>query len=351
MKKLRVGILGATGAVGQQFLSLLENHPWFQVTAIAASERSVGKTFREAAKWQLETAMPDWLGEKTVQACEPDLECDFVFSGLDSSVAEKIEWNFAKNGMPVISNSKNHRHDPLIPLLIPEINYDHLKLIQEQQKKYGFGDGFIVTNPNCSTVGLALAIFPLWQKIGIESIIVTTLQAISGAGFTGLPSMNIMGNVIPNITGEVAKIQQEPLKIFGEFDNNQIKLAEINISAQCNRVPVRYGHLISVSLKLKRFVDLEEIRSIYYDFRSPIEELNLPGAHQKPVLLANDFFRPQPILDLNQKNGMIVTVGQLQKCSVLDVRFVGLVHNTIRGAAGGAILNGELLVEKGIIRN
>jgi len=351
MKKLKVGILGATGAVGQQFIALLENHPWFEITFLAASERSVGKTFTQATNWFLENPMPSWLAEKEVLPCEPSFDCDFVFSGLDSNVAGEIEWNFAKNGIPVISNAKNYRTDHLVPLLIPEVNPDHIHLIPEQQKKYNFDTGYIVTNPNCSTVGLTLSVFPLWQKVGIESMVVTTLQAISGAGYPGVPSLDILGNIIPAISGEEDKIQTEPQKIFGTFENNQISFAKLDISAQCNRVPVRNGHMISISLKLDQPVDLEKIHSIYKDFISPLEKWNLPSAPRQPVQFTDNLFRPQPLLDVNLGGGMVVTVGQLQKCPVLDIRLTGLVHNTIRGAAGVAILNAEWLKINGYLKS
>lgn len=351
MKKQKIGILGATGAVGQQFIALLENHPWFEITLLAASESSAGKTFIEATKWLLESQMPTWLSEQVILSCVPNYDCDFVFSGLDSSVASEIEWNFAKNGIPVISNAKNYRTDPLVPLLIPEINPDHIHLIPEQQKKYNFGTGFIVTNPNCSSVGLTLSVYPLWQEIGIESMVVTTLQSISGAGYPGVASLEILGNIIPGIQGEADKIQTEPQKIFGIFKNNQISTAKLNISAQCNRVPVRNGHLISMLLKFERPVELEEIQSIYEDFISPLEKWNLPSAPKKPVQFTDSLFRPQPLLDVNLGNGMVVSVGQLQKCPVLDIRLTGLVHNTIRGAAGGAILNAECLKVNGYLKS
>lgn len=351
MKKLKVGILGATGAVGQQFIALLENHPWFEINLLAASERSVGKPFAQATNWFLETPMPAWLSAQKVSPCEPNLNCDFVFSGLDSSVASEIEWNFAKNGIPVLSNAKNYRTDPLVPLLIPEINSNHIHLIPEQQKKYNFSTGFIVTNPNCSTAGLTLSVYPLWREIGIVSMSVTTLQAISGAGYPGVASLEILGNVVPTIPGEADKIQTEPQKIFGTFENERIFSANLNISAQCNRVPVRNGHLLSVSLKLKRAFDLERIQSVYKHFQSPLNEWNLPSAPKQPVLFTDNLFRPQPLLDVNLGKGMVVTVGQLEKCPVLDVRLVGLVHNMVRGAAGGAILNAEWLKVNGYLKS
>ncbi|HDL18430.1 MAG TPA: aspartate-semialdehyde dehydrogenase [Bacteroidetes bacterium] len=349
MEKLRVGVLGATGAVGQQFIALLKNHPWFRVTALAASERSAGKTYREAANWILQTPIPENSVNMKVLPPQPEFNCDFVFSGLDSSVAREIEWKFAVAGIPVISNAKNHRLDPLIPLLIPEVNPGHISLIQLQREKYGFGSGFIVTNPNCTTVGLAMGVLPVFQQFGIRKMLVTTLQAISGAGYPGVASLDILGNVIPNISGEAEKIRSEPLKIFGKLRENKIFPAEISISAQCNRVPVRNGHLISVSLATDRAADLEAVFSAYSDFVSPLTKWKLPGAPQHPIRLTDQSFDPQPFAQVDRDNGMTVSVGQVQSCPVLDFRLVALVHNTIRGAAGGAILNAEWLKANGFL--
>lgn len=349
MEKLRVGILGATGAVGQQFITLLKDHPWFRITALAASERSAGKTYREATDWIMQTPLPEEIADMQVFPPEPKPDCDFVFSGLDSSVAGKIEWRFAAAGIPVISNAKNHRQNPFIPLLIPEVNPTHINLIPLQREKYGFGSGFIVTNPNCATVGLTMGVLPVWQQFGIRKMVVTTLQAISGAGYPGVAALDILGNVIPNISGEAEKIRSEPLKIFGKLRKNKIDPVEINISAQCNRVPVRNGHLVSVSLETVRTPDLKAIFSAYSDFVSPLAKWKLPGAPQHPIQLTEQLFDPQPLARVDRDNGMTVAVGQVQTCSVLDIRLVALVHNTIRGAAGGAILNAEWLKVNGYL--
>ncbi len=349
MEKLRVGILGATGAVGQQFIALLSDHPWFEVTALAASDRSAGKPYREAAQWVLTTPMPEKIATMSVQDCQPNLACDFVFSALDATVAGDIEWDFASHGFPVISNTRNYRFDPLVPLLVPEVNPEHIQLIPAQRRQYGFGNGFIATNPNCAVTGLVLGLLPIWRRFGIQRLVVTTLQAVSGAGYPGVSSLDILGNVLPQIIGEVEKIQREPQKIFGKFKEDQIQLADLQVSAQCNRVPVRNGHLISVALELATTAKREEIAAIYAEFRSPLAEWNLPSAPLKPVQFSSDLFAPQPLRHLGESNSMIVTVGQLQSCPVLSYRLVILVHNTIRGAAGGAILNAEWLRVNGFL--
>ena len=343
MERLHVGILGATGAVGQQFIALLDEHPWFEVTALAASDRSAGKQYREAVQWILATPMPERIATMSVQECQPNLDCDFVFSALDTKVAGDIEWDFASHGIPVISNTRNYRHDPLVPLLIPEVNPEHIHLIPAQRRQYGFADGFIATNPNCAVTGLVLGLLPIWRRFGIKRMVVTTLQAISGAGYPGVASLDILNNVLPNIAGEVEKIQSEPQKIFGKFEKDHIRPADLQISAQCNRVPVRNGHLVSVSLELAEPAEQEAIASVYREFRSPLAEWHLPSAPLIPVRFVTDTFEPQPLRDLGEANNMIVTVGQLQPCPVLSYRLVILVHNTIRGAAGGAILNAEWL--------
>ncbi|MBW1976290.1 MAG: aspartate-semialdehyde dehydrogenase [Deltaproteobacteria bacterium] len=350
MKKYRVGVLGATGAVGQQFLNLLNGHPWFEVVAVAASSRSAGKKYLDATGWLLPGEPPRWLEDMVVQECTPGDELDFVFPGLDSTVAGEIEWRFAQNDIPVISNARNYRMNPLVPLLIPEVNPEHIQLIPAQKKKHGFRRGFLVTNPNCATVGLVLGLFPLWRSLGIEKIVVTTMQAISGAGYPGVPALDIEGNVLPFIPNEADKIQSEPGKILGQIVDGQLVHAKIRISAQCNRVPVRDGHLLSVSLKLKKRASRDEIVATYREFTSPLSEWNLPSAPLHPVVFVDEPLRPQPQRDAFRDGGMAVTVGQLSPCEVLDWRLVILVHNTIRGAAGGAILNAEWLHVNGLLR-
>lgn len=342
MTKLHVGILGATGSVGQRFVALLSDHPWFTVTAVAASEKSAGKPYREAINWKMATPIPDKVARLIVLEATPPLPCDMVFSGLDASVASEIEGSFAKSGYPVISNSKNHRMDTDVPLLIPEVNADHTNIIPIQKKKRGYTTGFIVTNPNCSAVGLTMAIKPLHDTFGVQRVHVVTMQALSGAGFPGVASMDIADNVIPYIGGEEEKLETEPQKILA---------APILISAQCNRVSVTDGHLEAVSVKLTRKATLEEVKEALRSFRGEPQELRLPSAPEHPIVVLDEDNRPQPRLDRGRGNGMTVTVGRIRPCPLLDYKFVVLSHNTIRGAAGAAILNAELLYKKGLIKS
>lgn len=337
--KIPVGILGATGSVGQQFIHLLRDHPFFEITALAASERSAGKSYREAVTWFLSTPIPDFVENMTVQACEPNLPCRIVFSGLDASVAGPIETAFAREGYTVISNARNHRFDEDVPLVIPEVNTGHLDLIKRQK----YGKGCIVTNPNCSTIGLTLALKPLFDTFGIESLHVVTFQALSGAGYPGVSSLDIIDNVIPYISGEEEKIQKETKKILGTLEDNHIQPASIKVSAQCNRVAVIDGHLECVSIKLKEIASEADIIEAWRSFTAKPQELALPTAPLKPIHYFTDPAYPQPKLHRNLDKGMAVSIGRLQKCPVLDYKFVLLSHNTIRGAAGTAILIGEMM--------
>ncbi|MDP2301488.1 MAG: aspartate-semialdehyde dehydrogenase [Ignavibacteria bacterium] len=346
MKKIPVSILGATGSVGQKFIQLLENHPYFYITSLAASDRSAGKKYGEVVNWILPTPIPDNLSEMIIDKCEPNLNCKIVFSGLDSSVAGEIEENFAKNNYLVISNSKIHRFDSDVPLLIPEVNADHIELLSTQK----FGGGGIITNPNCSTIGLAIALKPLFDNFEIEAVNVVTLQALSGAGYPGVSSLDIIDNVIPYISGEEEKIELEPKKIFGKLKNGRIEFAEIKISAQCNRVAVIDGHLESVQIKFRTKPEIGDIISAWENFSSSPQKLNLPSAPIKPIHYFYDERFPQPRLHRNLDKGMAVSIGRLRECSIFDYKFSILSHNTIRGAAGGAILCAELLVAKEYIR-
>ena len=337
--KIPVGILGATGSVGQQFIHLLRNHPFFEITALAASERSAGKPYREAVTWFLPTPMPDFVEAMTVQTCEPNLPCRIVFSGLDASVAGPIETDFARAGYTVISNARNHRFDEDVPLVIPEVNPDHLKLKTYQE----YGKGCIITNPNCSTIGLTLAIKPLVDAFGVEALHVVTFQALSGAGYPGVSSLDILNNVIPYISGEEDKMRREPLKILGTLNGNRIIPADIKISAQCNRVPVINGHLECVSVKLKKKTSEKEIIHIWENYRSAVQEKDLPMAPLQPIHYFHEPAYPQPKLHRNLDKGMAVSIGRLQTCPVFDYTFTLLSHNTIRGAAGTAILIGEMI--------
>jgi aspartate-semialdehyde dehydrogenase len=348
---IRVGILGATGAVGQRFVQLLEGHPWFTVTALAASERSAGKSYPEAATWRLDTPMPESAKDLIVQPCTPGLPCDLVFSGLDSSIAGPIEQAFAAAGYAVISNSKNHRMDDDIPLLIPEVNPDHTAIIPYQQRKRGFDRGFIATNPNCSTIGLTLALKPLADQFGLRTVIVTTMQALSGAGYPGVPSLEILDNVLPYIGEEEEKMERESLKLLGTCDGKRFEAAAMVVSAQCNRVHVQDGHMECVSVSLEKQVETEDVIEALQSFTALPQELALPFAPAQPIIVRDEPDRPQPRFDRNMEGGMAVVVGRVRPCPVLDFKFVVLSHNTIRGAAGAAILNAELLQAQGYLSN
>lgn len=355
--RIPVAVLGATGSVGQRFVQLLEHHPWFRLHEVIASERSAGKPYGEAADWRLDTPLPTDVGSLIVRSLGAPIESRIVFSGLDSSVAGEAEDDYADRGCAVISNSRNHRLDPDVPLLIPEINADHLQALETQRKRRK-GKGYIVTNPNCSTVGLAMAMAPIERQHGIESLHVSTMQAISGAGYAGVPSFAILDNVIPFISGEEEKIEREPLRILGRWDKGFHDL-QIRISAQTNRVPVIDGHLLCISLGFRNREDLrrhftietliEDVISGLENFEGEPQQLKLPSAPAHPIVVMREKDRPQPRLDRERENGMSVTVGRIRACPVLDVRMVALVHNTIRGAAGAAILNAELLKARGLL--
>ncbi len=357
-EKIPVAVLGATGSVGQRFVQMLERHPWFTVHEVVASERSAGMSYGDAAGWLLDTPLPEAVAAKTVRRLGEDLESRLVFSGLDSSVAGEAEEEYAARGCAVVSNARNHRMAADVPLLIPEINADHLQAIDAQKRRRG-GDGFIVTNPNCSTIGLALALAPIERQHGIETVQVTTMQAISGAGYSGVSSFQILDNVVPYISGEEDKIETEPLKIFGLWEDGAFRDREMTISAQANRVPVIDGHMICISFRYVNSDDLRRnfpIEALIKDAKHAVESfsgepqrLGLPSAPEHPVRLAEADDRPQPRLDRGREGGMSVTVGRLRPCPVLDVRMVALVHNTVRGAAGAAILNAELLEARGML--
>lgn len=345
MKKYRVGILGATGTVGQRFIQLLEHHPQFEITALAASDRSAGKSFAEACAWKLAGDIPESVREITVQPIEPPIDCDIVFSSLPSPVARETEEAFARAGYPVISNSSVYRMDEDVPLLIPEINPDHLGLIEVQQTKRGFSKGFIVTNPNCAVASFAPPLAALDRKFGVESAIVTTMQAISGAGYPGVASLDIIDNVLPYIAGEEPKVETEAQKILGKFNGTSIQKADFTVSAQCFRVNVIDGHTASVRVKLKGNSTLEEVIAAMKDFPS----LGLHSSPERFIEVLDEPSRPQPRLDRDRGNGMTVTVGRVFPDNIFDYRFVALSHNTVRGAAGSTILNAELLASKNLI--
>jgi len=345
--RIPVAVLGATGSVGQRFIQLLADHPWFRVYEVVASDRSAGKTYDQAADWRLESLVPDEVSTLTVKPLGAALESRLLFSGLDSSVAGEAEDDYAARGCAVISNSRNHRMDADVPLLIPEINAEHLDAIEEQRKRRA---GYIVTNPNCSVMGLAIALAPLERAFGIEAVHVTTMQAISGAGYAGVASYAILDNVIPYIGGgEEEKIETEPRKILGRWSEGRFSDAAMTISAQVNRVPVIDGHQMTISLKLRQRADLHDVRAAIESFTGEPQRLALPSAPKHPIHYLDAIDRPQPRLDRDRERGMAVSVGRLRPCPILDFRLVALVHNTIRGAAGAAILNAELLQAKGLL--
>ena len=344
-EKIPVAILGATGSVGQKFIELLANHPWFEITELCASDKSAGKKYRDAVDWFLSSPLPKNIEEIIVQKCEPTLKSKVVFSGLDSNVAGEVETEFAKAGYKVISNSKNHRMDEDVPLLIPEVNSDHLELIKTQN----YGAGCIVTNPNCSVIGLAIALKPLLDYFGLEAVNIVTMQAISGAGHPRVVNLDIEDNVIPFIKDEEKKVETEPLKILGMLKKNRISLNDFKISAQCNRVNVSDGHTECVQINLKKKVSTNEIIRTWTNFESVPQKLKLPLAPLKPIHYSEDETFPQPKHQRNTDKGMAVSIGRLRKDSIFDYSFVILSHNTVRGAAGGAILCAELMKAKGII--
>ena len=346
--KIPVGILGATGMVGQRFIQLLERHPWFEVAWVAASERSYGKTYAEAAKWKMKTAIPARIARMKLSAAESAGAPKVIFAALDADIAREMEPAFASAGAAVISNSSTFRMHPQVPLVIPEINADHIKLIEQQSWRRQSG-GFMVTNSNCSVMGLALALAPLDKAFGIESVFVTTMQAISGAGYPGVASLDILGNVVPFIKNEEEKMEEEAGKLLGKLKGREIVPAGFGISAHCNRVAVEDGHTESVSIKLKKNASAEKIIKVWREYRGLVADLKLPFSPAEPIFYDERVDRPQPRLDLERGHGMTVSCGRLRPCTLLDWKFTLLSHNTIRGAAGAALLNAELLKSKGYL--
>lgn len=341
-EKIEVGVLGATGMVGQQFANQLRDHPWFDLTWLGASERSAGKPYAEATNWVQDSEMPDGLGGRMVSGAKPDGNAPkLVFSAMDASVAGEIEQAFARAGHIVVSNSKNHRMDPDVPLLIPEINPEHLGLIETQRKNRGWS-GAIVTNPNCSTITMTMGLAPL-KPFGIRKVLAATMQAMSGAGYPGLPSMDIVANVIPFIGGEEDKVETESQKILGAFSNGVIEHLPAAVSAHCNRVQVIDGHLACLSIELAEKVGVERLIEAMETWRGRPQELELPTAPKQPVHVRAEENRPQTRRDVMAEAGMAVSVGRVRECPLLDYKFVVLGHNTIRGAAGAAVLNAELM--------
>jgi aspartate-semialdehyde dehydrogenase len=351
-EKINVGVLGATGAVGQKFIRLLSTHPWFHIQAVAASERSKGKAYREAAHWVETIDIPASVADMQVRGCTPEELSDvqFVFSGMDAAVAGPIEKSFAEAGIPVVTNARNYRREPHVPLLVPEVNPDHITQI-EKQTFHPEGKGFIVTNPNCVCVPLSLSLKPLIDRFGVKSVMVTSMQAVSGAGYPGVPSLDIMGNVLPYISGEEEKVMWEPQKVLGKLQGDgTVTLAGLEIHASAYRVALVEGHLLSVVVKLDtEGVSEEDAIRAYHEWKSPLAELNLPSSPEHPVKLMESPFHPQPRLHVQEAGGMQVSVGRVRKAGLMDFAYTALGHNTIRGAAGGAVLNAELLVKKGYL--
>jgi aspartate-semialdehyde dehydrogenase len=342
MAKIKAGVLGATGAVGQRFMEGLQNHPWFEITSIAASERSAGKKYKEAARWRLESELPADVAEMTVVNVDPkEVDADIVFSALPADEAKTVEPAFAAAGFAVASNTSSYRMVADVPLLIPECNYEHLDLIKVQQEKRGW-DGYLTTNPNCTTVMFTLALKPL-MKFGIQTVHVASMQAVSGAGYEGVPSMAILGNVIPYIGGEEEKVEMEPQKILGDFDGEKIVPADFSVSASCHRVPVMDGHTEAVWVTMRDNPTPKEVRQAMLDFDPGLGDL--PTSPKKALIVKDEVDRPQPRLDRNRGNGMSVSVGRIRS----GIRFIAMGHNTVRGAAGASILNAELLHKKGIL--
>jgi aspartate-semialdehyde dehydrogenase len=345
--RLEVGVLGATGTVGQQFVRLLDAHPWFAATWLAGSERSSGRPYGEAAAWKLASPMPADAAARVVQVPTPGRGPKLVFSALDASVAGDLEKAFAEAGHIVVSNARNYRMDPRVPLLVPEVNADHLQILEAQRAAYGWRGG-IITNPNCSTVFLAMALAPL-RQLGLTRSLVTTLQAVSGAGYPGVPSLDILGNIVPFIGGEEEKIEIETPKILGTCTDGTLAPYEVVVSAHTTRVPVIDGHTEMVSVDFNRRVEAAEIRAAFEAFRGEPQERELPSAPARPLVYLEAPDRPQPRLDVERDGGMTVFLGRLRPCPVLQHKFVALGHNTVRGAAGAALLNAELMQAQGLL--
>lgn len=346
--KLKVGILGATGAVGQRFVELLENHPWFEVAVLYASERSAGKPYAKAVDWRVPVPRPTYVDDLLVHQMIPDDQVDLVFSALHRRTAQDVEPLFAGAGIPVLSNASAYRMAPDVPLVIAEVNPDHTALIDIQRQNRDW-QGFIVTNPNCSAIGLALPLKPLHDAFGLQQVHVVTMQARSGAGYPGPPPEVMDDNILPYINGEEDKLETEPQKLLGTLTGGTVRPADFPVSTQCNRVNVLDGHLEAVSLSMEKKPDAEAVVQVLQSFRSLPQEAGLPSAPKYPIVVAKEEDRPQPKLDRDAGKGMAVTVGRIRSDSIFDIKFMVLSHNTIRGAAGAAILNAELLKHQGYL--
>ena len=346
-RRIPVAVLGATGAVGQTFVRLLADHPWFELAELAASERSAGKTYADAARWIGGGGIPGDLGSREVKLCAPgEISSPIVFSALDASVAGEMELAFARAGRLVLSNAKNYRMERDVPLVIPEVNADHLALLTAQRAARGWSGG-IVTNANCASIMAVMALAPIHEAFGIRRLFIATMQAVSGAGYPGVPSLDILGNVIPFISGEDAKIETEIQKMLGRYDGDRIEHAQMAISAHANRVAVENGHTVNLSVELERKGSVDEVLHALRTWRGHESSLGLPSAPERALVVTDLPDRPQPRRDVDAGNGMTVTVGRVRKDPLFDVKLVAMGHNTIRGAAGASVLNAELLVATG----
>ncbi len=342
-KRIPVAVLGATGTVGQRMIEILSEHPWFEIVQLGASLQSKGKRYKDAVHWLLPSSIPSSVADMQVEECAPRKGIALAFSALDSSVAEEVEKLYSNAGVHVVTNAKSHRMKDWVPLVIPEVNVDHLQIVD---KAIAEGKGAIVANPNCATIGLCVALKPLVEQFGVDKIHVTTFQSTSGAGFPGVASLSILDNVIPFIDGEEDKVETEPLKIFSDLKDGVFHAPEMKISASCTRVPVTEGHLESVSVSLKKKVSIDEVERAFHEFTSPLSEMKLPMSPKRPIHFFHERSYPQPKLHRMSEKGMAVSVGALRPCSLFDYKFFLLSHNTIRGAAGGTVQIAELLVKK-----
>ena len=352
-EKIRVGVLGATGAVGQRFVQMLQGHPWFELSVLCASQRNAGKRYGDACNWLLRGDMPAHLQDVILQEMAPGIDCQIVFSAMPSGPARTIEAEMAAAGYVVCSNASAYRYEPDVPLLIPEVNPEHMGLIDLQRRRRGW-PGFITTNPNCSTTHLVSALHPLHEAFGVRKIFVVTMQAVSGAGYTGVTSMDIIDNVVPYIGSEEEKMEhREPQKLLGRFDGEGVETADFVVSAHCNRVPVRNGHLAAVSVAFDDRPSLEDVRQAWAEYDPLPQRMGLPSAPQQAILYREEADRPQPRMDrlAGSVPGMATVVGRLREDPLLHVKFLALGHNTIRGAAGGSLLNAELLVSQGYLNS
>ncbi len=343
-KKIGVSILGATGPVGQRFVSLLADHPFFEIEALFASHKSAGKKYRDAVNWIIDSPIPDSVFSKNIKALDEPVPSKVVFSALPSDVAGEIELNLKKEGKFVFTNSSSNRMRPDVPIIVPEVNPDHLSIVKDT-------DGFIVANPNCTTAGLVVPLKAIQNAFGIKKVLIVSMQALSGAGYPGVPSLSIFDNLIPHIQNEEEKVRRESKKILGKIENGSFREADFAVDARCNRVAVRDGHTEVVFVETEEKFNIEELKSIFVNFRGLPQKLSLPTAPSNPIVVTEDKFRPQPILDRNRGKGMTITVGNIRKDAIFGLTFTLVSHNTIRGAAGGSILNAELALVLGYMKS